>query len=654
MIRSWTATRTVGRGRRRPARTADPGQPDQQHRRHRRRPPVPEPRDDRARDGRSAAEAAPRAGRRAQAVTNAGPRPAARPAAGRGHGGGRRHRATAGIATEHPSPTRHRTTRRTSPGCQSGGPPAGRVSRAGRARADSVTAVQTYRGPIDTAELGITLMHEHIFVRDPRARARPPELAVGRPAATSSAPCAQLDTPHDLGIRTVVDLTVPGLGRDVRTVAAVADESPVHLVAATGWYAKAPCPCTSSCADPGGRIDGPDELAHLFLRDLEEGIAGTDDPGRDDQGRDGRGRHHRRHRADHGGRRGGASGDRRHDHHPLAPGLPERTRPAARSCGRAACRSTGSMIGHSGDTEDLDYLRALIDEGSTIGMDRFGMEHVLPDDRRVANGAGAASARVRGPDDPLARCRCLQPRDAAVVAGADGAAVAHGDDPTPHPAHASGWGRVGRRTSTRCWSSTRGDSWTQHAGGRWSRRPGSPMRCGGHEGGAAAPPGRDRRRRCARSPSPDPTTSGSRSAASACAARTWRSSEATWTAPQYPWIQGHEAFGRVESVGERVPTDRIGEIVVVEPNVPCFACPQCRAWPDLGVRSAPVRGHEQDRRSGREAGGPERQRVGHRRAGRTRTSSASSPWPSSRQRSVDSASGRSGRRSSSASDHRAC
>ncbi len=41
------------------------------------------------------------------------------------------------------------------------------------------------------------------------------------------------------------------------------------------------------------------------------------------------------------------------------------------------------VIGHSGDTDDLEYLRALMDGGSTIGMDRFGMEHVLTDERRV-------------------------------------------------------------------------------------------------------------------------------------------------------------------------------------------------------------------------------------------------------------------------------
>lgn len=49
-----------------------------------------------------------------------------------------------------------------------------------------------------------------------------------------------------------------------------------------------------------------------------------------------------------------------------------------------------------------------------------------------------------------------------------------------------------------------------------------------------------------------------------------------WTAPRYPWIQGHEAFGVVESVGDRVAAARVGETVVVEPNVPCGDCPQCR------------------------------------------------------------------------------
>jgi phosphotriesterase-related protein len=42
------------------------------------------------------------------------------------------------------------------------------------------------------------------------------------------------------------------------------------------------------------------------------------------------------------------------------------------------------VIGHSGDSEDLDYLRKICDRGSYIGMDRFGLPNFLPDDKRVA------------------------------------------------------------------------------------------------------------------------------------------------------------------------------------------------------------------------------------------------------------------------------
>jgi predicted metal-dependent phosphotriesterase family hydrolase len=41
------------------------------------------------------------------------------------------------------------------------------------------------------------------------------------------------------------------------------------------------------------------------------------------------------------------------------------------------------IIGHSGDSDDLGYLRGLMDRGSTIGMDRFGLEHFLPTAKRV-------------------------------------------------------------------------------------------------------------------------------------------------------------------------------------------------------------------------------------------------------------------------------
>ena len=39
---------------------------------------------------------------------------------------------------------------------------------------------------------------------------------------------------------------------------------------------------------------------------------------------------------------------------------------------------------------------------------------------------------------------------------------------------------------------------------------------------------------------------------------------------------GHEAFGTIEAVGRAVPSTRLGELVVVEPNIICGRCESCR------------------------------------------------------------------------------
>ncbi len=57
-----------------------------------------------------------------------------------------------------------------------------------------------------------------------------------------------------------------------------------------------------------------------------------------------------------------------------------------------------------------------------------------------------------------------------------------------------------------------------------------------------------------------------------------------WAAPWYPWVMGHEAFGTIDAVGKDVDRSRIGLTVVVEPNVACLTCAQCRR----GVTSACV------------------------------------------------------------------
>lgn len=42
------------------------------------------------------------------------------------------------------------------------------------------------------------------------------------------------------------------------------------------------------------------------------------------------------------------------------------------------------VVGHSGDSTDLAYLRSLADAGSYLGMDRFGIDVILPTSDRVA------------------------------------------------------------------------------------------------------------------------------------------------------------------------------------------------------------------------------------------------------------------------------
>ena len=244
-------------------------------------------------------------------------------------------------------------------------------------------AVPTFRGPVDGSELGRVLIHEHIFVRSLELEGAVPGLTFDPEQATERA-VRDLTALSASGIGTVVDLTVPGLGRAVPLVAAVAARVPLHLVAATGYYTADVLPLYFQFHGPGRLIDEPDPLVAMFVRDIEEGIAGT--PVRAGMIKVMTGpagwtpdvvRVMSAAATAHSP--GPASAITTHSVPETRNGLEQQA--FLRERGVPADRI---VIGHSGDTEDLDYLRELMDNGSTIGMDRFGMEHVLSDDRRVA------------------------------------------------------------------------------------------------------------------------------------------------------------------------------------------------------------------------------------------------------------------------------
>jgi phosphotriesterase-related protein len=231
--------------------------------------------------------------------------------------------------------------------------------------------VETALGPVATTGLGPTLMHEHIVTRSPGVHENWPHL-FDRDAVLSIADRKMADL-YRRGIRTIVDLTTVDLGRDIDLILAVARRSRVQVIVATGvWWM--PQRYFGS--------HGIDEVAELFIRDITVGI-----------GKSGIKAAIIKCATDTAGvtpvieniLRASARAQK-------ATGVPISTHTwAAGRSGEAQQAIFAQegvdlrrvIIGHSGDSEDLGYLRGLMERGSTIGMDRFGLDHFLPTAKRV-------------------------------------------------------------------------------------------------------------------------------------------------------------------------------------------------------------------------------------------------------------------------------
>jgi phosphotriesterase-related protein len=224
-------------------------------------------------------------------------------------------------------------------------------------------------------------MHEHIFVRDLELEKNARGLEWDRSAAVERA-VSGLTALHALGVGAVVDLTVMGLGRDVELVAEVAQRVPVHLVAATGLYAAETLPLHFRFHGPGLLVDEPEPLVDLFVSDIEGGIGGGDvRAGMIKVMSEGA----KLNEAEQRVMAAAAEAQQRTGVAITTHSLP-RTRNGLEQqaflCGHGVDPER-LIIGHAGDSEDLGYLRAIMDEGSTVGVDRFGMEHAQRDQARL-------------------------------------------------------------------------------------------------------------------------------------------------------------------------------------------------------------------------------------------------------------------------------
>ena len=133
--------------------------------------------------------------------------------------------------------------------------------------------VNTVQGPIDGADLGATLMHEHIFVLSPDIEKTAEEWDESGQRARAVAKLREL---KHKGIDTLVDLTVIGLGRYIPRVKAISDLVPeLNIVVATGVYTYNDVPMFFHFRGPGTVMGGPEPMVEIFIREIREGVADT-------------------------------------------------------------------------------------------------------------------------------------------------------------------------------------------------------------------------------------------------------------------------------------------------------------------------------------------------------------------------------------------
>lgn len=227
-------------------------------------------------------------------------------------------------------------------------------------------------GPIDTADLGFTLMHEHILVANWSMRAAFHDWVNVEEHIEYAA--AELRSAAERGVKTLVDLTPLNLGRDIHVIREVAARAEVNVIAATGLY---------WTEEPWLAGWTADALVDWLIRDISDGIQGTDSKA---------------------GMIKCAT-----DHLGLSPLNEKLLQVAARlhrktgvpiSTHTSCEHKTGLeqvrvfqeegvdlsrvVIGHCGDTEDYAYLEEILASGCIIGMDRFGLNQMLPMDKRVS------------------------------------------------------------------------------------------------------------------------------------------------------------------------------------------------------------------------------------------------------------------------------
>ncbi len=246
-----------------------------------------------------------------------------------------------------------------------------------------MSTVQTVRGAIDSGSLGQVLMHEHVFVLGTELQQNYSDYpdTWDEDERVKDA-VAMLQGAKERGIDTILDPTVIGLGRYIPRIQRINEQVDINIVAATGLYTYNEIPFQFHYTGPGLLFDVAEPLVELFVKDIREGIAGTSVKAAflkcaiEEQG------------LTPGVERVMRAVGQAH----IETGAPitVHTNPhtgsglvAQRVLAEEGVDLTKVVIGHSGDSTDIDYLCKVADAGSYLGMDRFGLDVLLPFEQRV-------------------------------------------------------------------------------------------------------------------------------------------------------------------------------------------------------------------------------------------------------------------------------
>jgi phosphotriesterase-related protein len=248
-----------------------------------------------------------------------------------------------------------------------------------------VAQVQTVAGPIEAEQLGTTLIHEHLRSRDEAVHDQWPTYAGTQkedpphgvePGGDYEIAVREARAALELGVKTIVDPTAMFLGRDIEFMRRVAEETGLQVVPCTGIYTYDHLPQFLLNRNV-------DQIADLFVADIEQGIQGTeikaafikcaaDEPGVNEN-------IEKIHRA--AARASVRTG---------AP-IMAHSRPASNTAPRQieifveeGVDPAKVQIAHTGDTDDLDYIEGVLEKGVWIGLDRYGLELFLPYEKRQA------------------------------------------------------------------------------------------------------------------------------------------------------------------------------------------------------------------------------------------------------------------------------